>query len=321
MEKVWELILAKHGGIPSQIIFFEEQKLSQPGWRWAPKTLLNSQSGLHLPNTRIMRWYDPNLAVREHPHGLRVKYPGVRISLKPDYADGRPRNPWIGAPRLPEDWIQYRSLDDGRWYRIFNQTLAALTNSWKTDEERREYHKKGLYPLHDIANTNRSVLVLNNTYRVREALFATTVSKHDDFIEEEPVAVTTNLNAMLSDLMDESYVYDVVEKIALDVRADEVTDRHLDLCKNLNIDENTPLDVFKDLLANHADFIASTASVKEKIKEELAQAVLDDEKFRTLIDTYWGVAYRENFWVVIRNFFHHDYLGKRTGDEQIWYID
>ncbi|CZR51503.1 uncharacterized protein PAC_01380 [Phialocephala subalpina] len=321
MEKVWELVIAKHGGIPSQIIFFEEQKLSRPGWRWAPKTLLNSQSGLHGPNTRITRWFDPHLAVPEHPHGLRVKYPGVQISLKPDYGDGKPRNPWIGAPRLPEDWVQYRSLDDGRWYRIIDQKFAALNNSWTTDEERREYHKQGLYPVHDVANTGRSVLVLNNIPGVREALFATTVSEVSEFIEAVPAAVTTKLNAMLSDLKEESYIYDVVEKIALSVRADEVTDQHLALCKKLNIDENTSLDVFKDLLANHEDFIASTASVKEKIKEELARAVGDDEKFRTLIDTYWGVSYREDFWVVVRNFFHHDYVGKRTGDEQAWYID
>ncbi|KAE8442357.1 hypothetical protein EG329_003428 [Mollisiaceae sp. DMI_Dod_QoI] len=325
MEKVWELILAKHGGIPSQIIFFEQQKLTRPGWRWAPKSLLNSQSGLHMLNTRILRWFDPNLGTREHPHGLRVKYPGIRISFKTaDYGDGKPRNPWIGAPRLPEDWIQYRSLDDGYWYRIMDAKLAAITN----DDERKAYQAQEPYPLHKIVNTGRSILILNNLPKVREALFATTtttttipISPHETFNEDVPIAVTTQLNTIVSSLKEESHIYNTISQLALSVRADPVTDAHLSLCAKLQIDENTPNEKFKDLLANHEEFIASTANVKAKIKEKLKEMIGVDEKFTGLINRFWGEAYQEHFWVVVRNFFHHDLVGERTGDGQVWFVD
>ncbi|KUJ23592.1 uncharacterized protein LY89DRAFT_680318 [Mollisia scopiformis] len=321
MAKVWDIIMTKNGGIPSQIIFFEEEKLSQPGWRWAPKTLLNTQRGMRPLKTRVIRWNDTNIAIREHPYGLRVKYPGVQIFVKSDYGDGKPRNPWIGAPRLGEDWILYHSLDDGRWYKIADTKLMVLSSSWKTDEERREHNKRELFPLHEVANTGRSVLVLNNLPGMKEALFAEKTSDKDDLVEEEAIAVNTRLNTIVQDLGEESYIYDVVEKLALAVRADEVTDKHLDLCQRLKIDENTASERFKDLLANHEEFIASTASVKGKVQEKLAQAVAEDEEFVRLINKFWDESYQRDFWVVIRNFFHHDYVGKRTGEQQQWWID
>ena len=35
MQKVWELIAIKRGGLPAQMIFFEEPRVSAKGWRWA----------------------------------------------------------------------------------------------------------------------------------------------------------------------------------------------------------------------------------------------------------------------------------------------
>ena len=35
MQKVWELIANKRGGLPARIIFFEEPKIPVKGWRWA----------------------------------------------------------------------------------------------------------------------------------------------------------------------------------------------------------------------------------------------------------------------------------------------
>lgn len=37
MGRFWELIADKYGGIPQQILAFEQPKLTQRGKRWAPK--------------------------------------------------------------------------------------------------------------------------------------------------------------------------------------------------------------------------------------------------------------------------------------------
>jgi hypothetical protein len=39
VQKVWELQAVKNGGLPASIIFFEEARLTAPGWRSAPMSL------------------------------------------------------------------------------------------------------------------------------------------------------------------------------------------------------------------------------------------------------------------------------------------
>jgi hypothetical protein len=39
VQKVRELLAVKNGGRPAPIIFFEEARLTVPGWIWAPMSL------------------------------------------------------------------------------------------------------------------------------------------------------------------------------------------------------------------------------------------------------------------------------------------
>jgi len=59
MQKIWELVAALHGGITSQIIFFQELRIDTPGWKWAPKSLLQMQKGISNLNSRMIRWAEP----------------------------------------------------------------------------------------------------------------------------------------------------------------------------------------------------------------------------------------------------------------------
>lgn len=163
--------------------------------------------------------------------------------------------------------------------------------------------------------------ILNDNIEPREALFARTVEEYAEVNQNIPIAVTTLLHVVVSDLKEESYMYDIFGNIALYVRADEVADKHLELCERLGVDEHTPSIVFKDMIANHEEFIASTASLKVKIKERLAEVIAEDEKFVRIVNMYWGEGFQEDFWVTIRGFFCHDYVGRKTGEGQTWLVD
>ena len=56
MQKVWELLALKYGGISADLIFFEEDRIDAPGWRWAPKSLLSVQKSIQQANVRMLRW-------------------------------------------------------------------------------------------------------------------------------------------------------------------------------------------------------------------------------------------------------------------------
>ena len=106
MQKFWDLIAAKQGGIPSQIIFFEEQRLKASGYGWAPQSFLEMERGIHDLHSRMVRWNDPRLAPIT-PKGLRVRYPGYVITGIDDYRDLRPRNPLPGFQRISESYSKW----------------------------------------------------------------------------------------------------------------------------------------------------------------------------------------------------------------------
>ena len=105
MQKVWEMLAIKHGGLPSQIIFFEEPRINEDGWRWAPQSLLEMGKGIHDMSSRMVRWFDPKLSPIT-PKGLRVQYRGYKIMKVEDYHDGKPPNPWPGIKRVEETYSE-----------------------------------------------------------------------------------------------------------------------------------------------------------------------------------------------------------------------
>jgi hypothetical protein len=131
------------------------------GFKWAPKSLLNSADTSFTLESRVVRWADTQLS-QITPRGLCVQYPGYRISVNTaqDYGDGRPQNPWPGMPRILEDWLPFKDKDTGKWYRIVDKKYVALDRTWKTDAERKEYQELGLFPLHDVMHTGDAVIIL-----------------------------------------------------------------------------------------------------------------------------------------------------------------
>jgi hypothetical protein len=315
MQKVWRLISTKHGGIPSQTIFFEDPKLSGKGWRWASKSLLASQ-GPYVMNTRMLRWLDTQLG-KLTPCGLRVQYPGYQISLKENYGDGKPRYPWPGRPRVPESWLQFRDIKTGKWYRIVDNKYAVLSKSWTTEEQRREYNELELFPLHDVADTGRAFLLLGKGEDMREGILATA--------EQEPtkddIAVRIERHVMVQDLGEEGYVYDIIGKLALRLRSEEMTNTHLRLYERVRGDLEDSSAMARQLAMESEELKASIKCLKDRMIELLAEVVLEDIKFAEMVKKYWGDDFLENLWVLISDWFRRDIFGEKLEDEQVWFVD
>lgn len=321
MEKVWELFGAKNGGIPSQVLFLEEPRLAARGWRWAPKSLLNSQHSSSTLSAKLMRWVDHQLG-QPTELGLRVKYPGYRISCRQDYGDGKSPHPWPGMPRIPEDWLQFHDKKTGKWYRVVEKKFAALSRTL-SDEERQRYHEQGLFPLHDIAQTGRSVLILSTANEVHEGLFAMIDGAEDDKKPDsvEGLPVSTKYHLFLQELRAESYIYEVTEHLALQLRADPMTDAHLALYRRLAGEEPVSPEALKTLIESDEEFKASIRRLRDKMKEITAETIRVDERFKDAVKTNFGDSFLETIWVLIQDFFNHDIIAERLNDEQVWFVD
>ena len=306
MQKVWELIAVKKGGIPTEIMFLEDKRIEAEGWRWAPKSLLQVEKGVQKTVTRMLRWQGSQMSEID-ARGLRVQYPGYRITKRESYGDRRPLNPWPRMPRVPEKWLQFRDVETMRWYRITDNKLAVLSQSWTTDEQRREYNESGLFPLHYLADTGKSVLIMNSREGINESVFATITT------DEGGIGVKTERQVMVSLLSEEEgYIYDIIESLALRLRDDELTDQHLGIYNDLEKISQGSNDTLAEEMARNQAFQNSLKTLREQIKDMMREVVQSDDKFLAAISTYWGASFAEHLWVLVKDFFSHDLLGQKV---------
>lgn len=317
MRKVWELISSKEGGIPMAVVFFEEPKIDTPGWRWAPRSLLAWRTGAQVQlNTRILKWNSPLGTITTR--GLRVQYPGFRIKTVKEYGDVKPQNPWPGFSRVPESDITFRDKGSGEWYRIIDKEYAHI-HATSTKEERIAYQK--LFPLHNVANTDNSVLLFNPVGEMLEGVFATVVGDGSSDSIEEGIAVKTEHIVMITAIRpDNGYVHDTIRELAIHLRADEVTDRHLEVYNRLVKEYRDSPDLLETVMENSEEIKSSLAELKRKMQHMVQEVAAGDKKFMAGMKSFEEVPL-ESAWVWIRDFFHHDYVGEKIGEGQVWFVD
>ena len=73
IKKIWEL-LSSRGGLPTSIVFLDNQRLLILGWLWAPASLLNPGPSKSPPKARQMCWRDPHVG-SPVARSLAVQYP------------------------------------------------------------------------------------------------------------------------------------------------------------------------------------------------------------------------------------------------------
>jgi hypothetical protein len=326
MQKVWELLALKYGGISTDLIFFEEDRIDAPGWRWAPRSLLSIQKSIHQANVRKVRWAGSQLG-QPTPRGLRAQYPGFEISVK-RIRDGRPRNPWPGMTRIPEAYIHFRDEDTGKWYRIADNEYGLISQSWTTDEDRREYNKLKRFPLHDMADTDKAVAILKenistvNPSALQGGIFARRVTNEVPQSLEDGVAVNIKRYIIVSTLAPEdAYIHATMYTLALRLRDDELTNKHLALHQKLEKETASSTQALETKILEDEDFKTSIKVLTEKMKKMTREVVAEDSRFVAAVKMYFGDSFLDDMWVLIKDWFNHDYVGKMLPEEQVWFVD
>jgi hypothetical protein len=324
MQKVWELLATKKGGIPALVIFFQDKRLDSKGWRWAPQSLLTVEKSFHQASTRIVRWSEGQLGIPTSL-GLKVRFPGFKISIS-KYTDGKPRHPWPGLKRIPESYMHFRDTETGEWYTISDKKFTYLSSTWKTEEEREEYNKLGLFPLHDVADSDKALVVMTGKVgetltSLCEAIFGFPVADDGEKDKEIGIALQTERHIIVNPLMPENgYLYTTIGKLAMELRGDKMTDKHLELYELLKAQVGEDAAVLKKEMQENEEFKASVKGLREKMKVMTAEVIKEDERFVGSVKNYFGASFLDDIWVLIQDWFNHDFLGTKL-DEQVWYVD
>jgi hypothetical protein len=87
---------------------------------------------------------------------------------------------------------------------------------------------------------------------------------------------------------EEGYIYDVVERLALRLRDDELTDRHLGFYNKLMKLCHGRSKELTERMAGYQEFQDSLKNLKEKMKDMMREVVQDDKRFIEAVKVYWG---------------------------------
>lgn len=319
MQKVWELLALKDSGIPSAIIFVEDGRLSSPGWRWALRSFLKGDQNMIDEGHRTFRWSSQGRGtIDSHGRGLKVQYQGQRISVV-NYNDQKPRNPWPGVRRTKESGNQ--DVATGRWYQIARKRDTYLQQRM-TEDEYAQYTKDKGFPLHNLLDTNKMFLIIGKVSdQVSEGILAS-IAPEQNIESDDGIAVIIMEHVSVGVLQSDSgYIYETIRNLALVLRNDEITDKHLHIYDQLvKRAEASGADLETQMKADD-EFVASVKQLEQKMQDTIRELVNKDQRFVDAVRDYWTEKHLEYLWVAIGDYFHHNYTGNSTNPEQVWYVD
>ena len=317
MKVVWKLLAEKFQSLPAQIIFFEERRIDAKGFRWAPRSFLQAENAYLSPTLRKVRWDDTQPGVVTE-RGLQVSYPGFQLHLA-QYYDGKPRHPWRGRKRIPEDSIPFRDSSSGEWYTISTKEHAIELRHGTATQ-----NSTG-FPLHDFLHQNNNpsghsseVFLLMTEIDEGETphaeknavdgILATGTFQHPSTISRRSTILANSKYHVIVGALPAtiSALYNAAEQLALTLRGEEVTDRLLAL---------------SHLGVENEEYKVTLREVEQRMKDMMKQALERDEALKIGIRRTWGDDIDEYLWVAIGDWFNHAFLGERLREDQVWIVD
>jgi len=114
---------------------------------------------------------------------------------------------------------------------------------------------------------------------------------------------------------------DIVRNLALKLRGLAMTDHHLEIYKRLQQECKSLGADIKEAITNDEEMQSSVLELKEKMKSMMQEAISTDERLRNAIINFFGESFLDALWVMIYDFFNHDYVGQKLKDDQLWFVD
>lgn len=323
MRVIWEQLVTSKCGVPNAIIFFTEPRLGDPGFHWAPASLLHFSQDESTSSGRRGNWK----SLRSEgltPLGLKVRFPGFCLSPR-KYNDGLPRDPWPGSTRDPttglpkkvrEDFIHFRTAENVL-YRFCRQ-FTASNGRLQTAEEGRAWRSDMTHPLYDMSSMGNCALLLRNipdSHDKPEKQFGDGLIvsirrnyTHEDTrtaAEPSPVCVRSEGHIYLYVCKpSEVRVVNTIERLATHLRASELTQK---LC------------AIEDQNGEH--YMGVMDDLKEEMKRLVKEALDTDPQLVQAVNELW-VDFLDHLWKKLANWYRTDVFNvERLPTDQAWIVD
>jgi hypothetical protein len=302
MCRVWELLERSLGGIPSGVIFFEDDPIDLPGWYWAPRSMLtNSSSGLD-PNQRQLRWKtDQEGSITKR--GLRVRLPGMLLRPR-----GRPQDmplyPWEGINRTRQEQIFFKNTTTSKWYRLMDRIWALNAKKW-SKEQLRQYNDTHKESMTKAIQEGNCAIIQSANDGGYGSLVRVIAEEQEPDNSVSSLLVHRILHIQFSELsQSEVKLAETVNRLAGILREEETT-------RELLAIQNKDTEQYKGLLEIS----------KRKMKDLMAETWENDHEFVQAVHDSIGDDLQHDMWVQIAGWFANDNLAFNVPADQIWYVD
>lgn len=328
MVRVWEKLAQTQGGIPARVLFYLDETISIPGWRWAPKSLLASSvddSVLTL-DERAMRFFqDDHTQSLGVPTtlGLKIMLPGYRVLLAP-ILPGLPLHPWPEVLKPSEDQILLQNQETGQWFRIVDWYRTKKLPTW-THEERLAWDKREDGPLCRAVDTGRCAILVDEKLAMEDGartgclvqVEAKTSSRDTPIVGHTtdsrsepsvPLRVRRDKRVIMSELtVAEGQMMTMIQHLADVVGRDESTAAYLEVQKSFR--------------PGSTEWDTAEEKVRQKMKQVMRAAWLAHPETlqQTMKDTV-GEGMDDYAWVFIPKLFSHK-TALRELTDQVWIVD
>ncbi|KAG5973860.1 hypothetical protein E4U55_000231 [Claviceps digitariae] len=326
MARVWEKLAQDQGGISARVLFYLDDKINMPGWRWAPKSLLASStddSVLSL-DERAMRFHIEHTQDLGVPTslGLKITLPGYRL-IPASILPGLPLHPWPEVIKPSEDQILLQNEETGQWFRIIDWYRAKKLPTW-TRQESLAFDKREESPLCKAIDTGRCGILVDETLAMEDStrigclLQVEEISRGETTTLVGHTTVSNEPSIPLRARRDRSVI---MSRLTVAERQMMSMIQHLAEVVAQNESTAAFLEVQKGFKPGSTEWKTAEEEVRQNMKQVMREAWLEhpDVLQQTMKDTV-GEGMDDYAWVFIPKLFSHKIAMKEL-TEQVWIID
>ena len=327
MSRVWELIARKNSNkVPVRIIFYLEDHIDIPGWRWAPRSFLSSSmtDPWLTIDERVSRFvYDtvehqegskPSKFGSPTDIGLHVRLEASILTSVPRLS-GMPLHPWSELINPTEDGILLRN-EKGQWLRIIDHYRSRKIATW-THDEQRAYDRLVDGPLCQSVDTGKCILLYDPSSASHLSYQVCCLAQLENFgqnsgdvsiervVAASAIKVRLGRNVILTRLSDaESLLMDILEKLSDDVAQDTIAKALLEI---------------KD--RGSTEFQDMSQRVKQLIRDKVQLAWNEDPRLKQAVEDHIGMNMDDYIWALIPKNFSHKIFLRSVPEVKRWIVD